>query len=490
MAESAAARVRRRLNHPVIDADGHWLELMPVFLEFLAEVAGPGMVDDFVARLKTRHGHSWFAATPEERIRKRIARPGWWTYTTKHIEDRAASMLPKLFHERLDHWGIDFALVYPTMGLDLLRVEEEPLRRALVRAYNVMVAEMFRPFSDRVAPAGLCALNTPSEAIEEAEHAVRALNLKVLCMNCTVPRPIPADLCADTDPARRRIYIDCLAMDSAFDYEPVWAKMTELRVAVTNHIGSMGWPDRTSPSNFVSIHLGHFAQANHAFARGLFMGGVLQRHPKLNFGLLEGGAGWACNLLSDLRSHWRTRNAQAVEANCLPMNLDRAKLRSIMEAATQGDRRFAGKLDDILARNLEAQRPFTSPEELTERHLGADDFSRVRIATEDEISTIFTRNIYIGCEADDPMTPVAFDPRHRFGVKPVLGSDISHFDVTDAAKVLEEAWEMVEHNLITEANFAEFTFGNAVALHGGMNPDFFKDTTIESSAAAELKNTQ
>lgn len=490
MADSKAARVRRRLDHPVIDADGHWLELMPVFLEFLAEVAGPGVVDDFVARLKTRYGHSWFAATPEERVHRRIARPGWWTYTTTHIEDRAASMLPKLFHERLDHWGIDFALVYPTMGLDLLRIEEEPMRRALIRAYNVMVAEMFRPYADRMTPAGLCALNTPTEAIEEAAYAVGTLGLKVLCMNCTVPRPIPADIAAETDPARRRIYIDCLAMDSAYDYEPVWAKLTELRVAVTNHIGSMGWPDRNSPSNFVAIHLGHFAQANHVFARGLFMGGVLERHPRLNFGLLEGGAGWACNLLSDLRSHWRTRNAGAVEANCRPLSLDRGKLKAIMETATRGDRRFAGKLEDILARNLEAQRPFTSPEELTERHLGADDFSRVRIAGEEDIARIFTRNIYIGCEADDPMTPVAFDPRYRFGVKPVLGSDISHFDVTDAAEVLEEAWEMVEHHLVTEADFREFTFSNAVALHGGMNPEFFRGTIVESHAAKELAKAQ
>ena len=30
MSESEAARIRRNLKHPMVDADGHWLELMPV----------------------------------------------------------------------------------------------------------------------------------------------------------------------------------------------------------------------------------------------------------------------------------------------------------------------------------------------------------------------------------------------------------------------------------------------------------------------------
>ncbi len=482
MAETAAARVHRRLNHPVMDADGHWLELMPIFVQYLDEVAGPVKVDEFLTSLKTRFGHSWFAVSPEERNSRRIPRPGWWTYTTKNVEDRAASMLPKLYRERLDDWGIDYAVVYPTMGLDLLRIEDADMRRPVVRAFNVMAADMFRLYADRITPAGICPLHTPAEGIEEAEYAVRQLGLKVLSMNCAVVRPLPADAAAETDPAKRRIYVDCLAMDSAYDYEPVWAKMVELKVAVTNHMGSMGWPDRNSPSNFVAIHLGHFAQANHLFARGLFMGGVTQRFPNLNFGLLEGGAGWACNLLTDLCSHWRTRNAKAVEENCKPSNLDLVKLRKVMEEYTRGDKRFAGKLDELLTRNLEAQRPFMSAEALTERHVGEDDFSQVRIGSEDEVRRLFTQTIYVGCEADDPMTPVAFDPKYRFGVKPILGSDISHFDVVDAGEVLEEAWETVEHGLMTEENFHDFTFGHAVALHGGMNPDFFKGTVVESAA--------
>jgi hypothetical protein len=54
-------------------------------------------------------------------------------------------------------------------------------------------------------------------------------------------------------------------------------------------------------------------------------------------------------------------------------------------------------------------------------------------------------------------------------------------------EVLEEAYELVEHGYINEQNFREFTFTNAVTLHGRMNPDFFDGTAVESAARQELQ---
>jgi hypothetical protein len=53
-------------------------------------------------------------------------------------------------------------------------------------------------------------------------------------------------------------------------------------------------------------------------------------------------------------------------------------------------------------------------------------------------------------------------------------------------KVMVEAFEMVEHGFMTDDDFRAFTFGNAVSLHAGMNPDFFKDTLVEG-AVEEFK---
>jgi len=213
---------------------------------------------------------------------------------------------------------------------------------------------------------------------------------------------------------------------------------------------------------------------------------VTERFPGLNFAFMEGGVGWACNLYSDLMGHWEKRNRTFMLERLRPLNLDRALLRRLFERYTAGNERFEGKLDDILARNLDNLECDISQEELTGRDIDADEFSRVRIEGRDDIRRLFAHNFYFGCEADDPMTALAFDEKIGLRLKPVLGSDISHFDVPDASEVLGEAWELVEHGLIDEQNFRDFSFGNAVELYGRMNPDFFNGTVVEDAVRREL----
>jgi hypothetical protein len=252
----------------------------------------------------------------------------------------------------------------------------------------------------------------------------------------------------------------------------------------------MGWPDRSLSSNFVGNHLGHFAQSHHTFARSLFLGGVTERFPTLNFGFLEGGVGWACNLYGDLLGHWEKRNRKFMDEHLKPTNLDTAEFRRLYERYTAGNPRYAGKIDDIVAQNLDALESDTSQAELTERDLDSDDFARVTINGPDDVRRLFAENFYFGCEADDPMTSIAFDDRMGLRLKPLLGSDIAHFDVIDATEVLEEAYELVEDGHITDENFREFTFSNVVQLYRGMNPAFFTGTVIEAEAEAEFARCQ
>jgi hypothetical protein len=55
--------------------------------------------------------------------------------------------------------------------------------------------------------------------------------------------------------------------------------------------------------------------------------------------------------------------------------------------------------------------------------------------------------------------------------------------VVDMSEVTEEAWELVEHGLLTEEDFRDFVFANPVRLHTALNPDFFKGTVVESAVA-------
>jgi hypothetical protein len=52
---------------------------------------------------------------------------------------------------------------------------------------------------------------------------------------------------------------------------------------------------------------------------------------------------------------------------------------------------------------------------------------------------------------------------------------------------IAEAYELVEHGVITERDFRDLTFVNPVLLHAGPNPDFFTGTVCESAVAAALQ---
>src|SRR5438445_7319484 len=185
---SKSAAVRARLEHPVIDGDGHWLEPIPIFLDYLKDVAGPSVVDKWIKKAKDT---TWYDITPPERVTRRLHRPTWWGEPANTL-DRATAMIPRLFYERLDDFGIDFCLLYTSLGLFHINNADEQIRRGVSRAVNEMNAEMFAPYKHRIAPAAVVPVYTPEEAIAEATYAVKELGFKVIMISNHVKRPIPA----------------------------------------------------------------------------------------------------------------------------------------------------------------------------------------------------------------------------------------------------------------------------------------------------------
>jgi hypothetical protein len=59
--------------------------------------------------------------------------------------------------------------------------------------------------------------------------------------------------------------------------------------------------------------------------------------------------------------------------------------------------------------------------------------------------------------------------------------------VIDMRGRLPEAYELVEDGFITEDNFRDFVFENAVRLWGTQNPRFFEGTRVAKEAEAVLK---
>jgi len=473
-----ARKLRSRLNHPIIDADGHWLEYGPVMREEFRRIGGDAAVEALAAA--TDRVPSALRMSVPERRRRRVGMEAFWSSPSENVLDRATAMLPRLMYERLDDLGIDFCVVYPTAGLGFHRMQDTRLRRAICRAYNVFTADQFRGLEDRVIPAAIIPMYTPEEAIEELEFASRQLGYKVMMVGGLMRRRVPAVAEEQPDAARFAEWYDVIGIDSDHDYDPVWAKCRELRVAPSFHNGARSILLRNSPSNFCYNHIGHFASAGHAVAKALFFGGVTRRFPDLNFAFLEGGVGWACMLYADLIGHWEKRNRQAIEATN-PNKLDLAALLGYAQkygrdAVVEAVRRGEGLEGD-------------SNSKLTGGLEDLDDYSRCKIGGKSDIRDLFVPRFYFGCEADDPVNAWAFNRRaNPMGARlnALFSSDIGHFDVPDMTDVVPEAYELVEHGLLTADDFRDFMFTNAVRFWGEVNPDFFTGTAVEKAAAQAL----
>ena len=88
-----------------------------------------------------------------------------------------------------------------------------------------------------MTPAAHIPMHTPDEAIAELEHAVGELGFKAIMINGLIHRPIGAGTdAAEHDPklpnwgSGSGERLDCLGLDSAFDYDPFWRRCVELRV--------------------------------------------------------------------------------------------------------------------------------------------------------------------------------------------------------------------------------------------------------------------
>jgi len=114
--------------------------------------------------------------------------------------------------------------------------------------------------------------------------------------------------------------------------------------------------------------------------------------------------------------------------------------------------------------------------------LEIDEFKACKISNAKDITELFAKPFYFGCEADDRLNAVAFDKRlNHFDVelKAMFGSDIGHWDVPDMTKCVPDAYQMVEKGLMSEDNFRDFMLTNPAEFFTRQNPDFFKGTILE-----------
>jgi hypothetical protein len=71
---SKSARIRAQLNHPIIDTDGHTVELTPVFFDYINDARGAGMIERYKKAVASRSNNRWMELSEEER---RYTRANW-----------------------------------------------------------------------------------------------------------------------------------------------------------------------------------------------------------------------------------------------------------------------------------------------------------------------------------------------------------------------------------------------------------------------------
>jgi predicted TIM-barrel fold metal-dependent hydrolase len=474
--QHSARSIRQSLDHPVIDADGHFMEFMPLvndeILSYLEERGGLALADRF--REGSTRGLDTVAfesnRASDAVVKNWRAMSSWWGNPVADPRERATAHLPRLLYDRLDELGVDLMLTYPSWTLGFMTARDPELRAGACWAVNRYVARLFEPYRDRLRPAALIPMQTPDEAVTEIDHAVGQLGFSLVVLGGHAFRPI-----GDSDnPDVFRL--DVFGLDSAYDYDPVWAACVRNRVAPVFHSSVQNSRPSRSITNYSYNHMAAIAQAHEALCKALFMGGVYRRFPQLRFGYLEGGVMWGASLLADLIGHWDKRGGHAIE-QLDPARLDVAAVMALV--------RQHGT-EDMVAKSAALEQDLSRP---PSRLAELDDFAAAGIAEPADILTPFAERSFFGCEADDPLMGLAFKlhiAHTDVRLRPLLGTDVSHWDAPVMNEVIPEAYEAITEGAVSEAEFREFAFVNPVLLHGGVNPEFFDGTVCEKAARAEL----
>jgi predicted TIM-barrel fold metal-dependent hydrolase len=473
---ATAAQIHDHLPHPVVDADGHFMELMPLLddaiISDLEEAGGKELRDRYLARPMRAFDTVQFDADRSDPDLRRTW-PGmsaWWGNPVADARDRATAHLPQLLYDRLDEIGVDLMLTYPSWALGFLAGPESDLRAPVCRAVNSYTARLFGPYRDRLRPAALIPMDDPATAAAEIDHSVGRLGHSLVLLSGYAVRPVGPS----NDPLAVRL--DMFGMDSEADYDQVWEACLRNRVAPVFHSSLQSHHPARSISNYVYNHIGGLAHAHEALCKALFMGGVYRRFPGLQFGYLEGGVMWGASLLADLIGHWEKRGAQSI-ATLDPQRLDVSAVMSLV--------RLHGT-DDMVAH---ADRIQSWLERRPGRPTQTDEFAAAGVTRVEDVIDPLAERSYFGCEADDPLVPLSFQLHvaHRpVRLRPMLGTDVGHWDAPSMDMVIPEAFEAVDEGRMDAAQLEAFVFSNAVHLHGGLNPSFFDGTAVEKEARAVL----
>jgi predicted TIM-barrel fold metal-dependent hydrolase len=268
----------------IIDADGHVMEPAGMWERFIApafRARAPRIVGSEI--------ESGGRRSPRPEAVSPAMRRAFATNVREHLETyRAEGYDPASQLRAMDDGGIDVAFLYPTQGLYVAAIDalDPDLAIAICAAYNDWIAGFCAVSPARLRPvAMLVGLHDPALAVREAQR-VAARGFQAVFIR---PNPI------------RGRNLDDLA------YEPLWAELARLGLAVGVHEGVGAHLPAAGADRFRTFFACHVA--SHPMEQmlallALVAGGVLERHPGLRVAFLESGCGWLPYWLWRMDEHW------------------------------------------------------------------------------------------------------------------------------------------------------------------------------------------
>ena len=222
-------------------------------------------------------------ATAERRATKEMAR-------TEVVYEKYAKggWTSKLQLEAMDEESVDVAVIYPSRGLFGQAVDgmDPSLAAAIARAYNNWLYDFCQENPQRLLAAGMVSPFDPGDAVAEARRCVQELGFRAVFLRPNL--------------VNGRNWYDPY-------YEPLWSVLDDLEIPLGFHESQGPLLPQVGQQFGLNAMLRH--TASHPFEQALalmaFCGsGILERHPKLRVGFLEGNCSWVPFLLWRLDEHW------------------------------------------------------------------------------------------------------------------------------------------------------------------------------------------
>ena len=256
----------------VIDIDGHVREADDLWERYLEP--------PFRARApkieKVANGQLLFLLEDKRHHRKPDESPFQTKSDNSPVnEHRDLATDPSERLKDMERDGIERGMLFPSAGLYLPSVEEEPYAAALCRAYNNWLYDYCAVDRKRLMGVGVIPVQDIHAAVEEARRAILELKFKGIFVR---PNPVKGR-----------------TLDDAY-YDPLYKTLQELGAPLMVHEGSGAYlptagADRFPGQWFFTHTVSHPFEQMLA-SLGLICKGTLEKHPDLQVVFLESGAGW------------------------------------------------------------------------------------------------------------------------------------------------------------------------------------------------------